>query len=112
MEIIFIAFVSFALRLGISAINSRKPAITTVFRDDRTSLCRNCVYAHIARSFDRRKELVACTYAGVMRPMKFAVSDCTMFFSRDSNVEVVRITGFAGTLHSPEAPAIAATLHD
>src|SRR4051812_15671640 len=112
MQTLFIFILGLALRLIASAIHVRKSAITTVFRNDRTSLCRDCAYAHIARSFDGRKVLVACTYAGVMRPMKFAVSDCTMFCSRNANMAIVRITGFAeATLNGPEVPAIAATLH-
>lgn len=109
MEIIAIAIISFALRLIVSAIDARKSSVTTVFTNDRTSLCRDCAYAHIARGFRDRDELIACTYAGAMRPIKFAVSDCTMFCSRNANTQIVRIIGFAqNELDQSVSPSIAA----
>jgi hypothetical protein len=113
MEFIYVVFLSIVVRLIVNAIQRPNANVTTVFRNDRTSLCRDCAYAHIARGFRDREELIACTYAGAMRPIKFAVSDCTMFCNRNANTPIVRITGFArSSLDSPQAPVIAATLHD
>jgi hypothetical protein len=93
MEIIYIVFLSIVVRLIVSAIRDREAVTSTL--GVRPSLCRDCAYAHIARGFRDRDELIACTYAGVMRPIKFAVSDCSMFCSRNANSAIVRIAGFA-----------------
>lgn len=108
MEFIYIVFLSIVIRLIVNAIKDRETVTTSL--SAKTSLCRDCAYAHIARGFRDREELIACTYAGAMRPIKFAVSDCTMFCSRNANTAIVRITGFAETLSTLEAPTIAATL--
>ena len=111
MEFIYIVFLSIVMRLIVNAIKDRETVTTTL--SAKTSLCRDCAYAHIARGFRDREELIACTYAGAMRPIKFAVSDCTMFISRNANAPIVRIAGFAqSTLDSPQRPAIAAKLRD
>ena len=110
MEFIYIVFLSIVVRLIVTAIKSGRETVTTLVRNERTSLCRDCAYAHIARGFRERDELVACTYAGAMRPIKFAVSDCTLFCSRNANTAIVRISGFAETMNSPQVPSIAAKL--
>ena len=75
----------------------------------RTSLCRECTYAHIARGFRTRDELIACTYGGAVRRVKFAVSECSMFCNRNANAPLVRIVGFAETIGDQSVgPAIAA----
>jgi hypothetical protein len=111
MEFIYVVFLSIVVRLIVNSIKGRETVTTAL--SSKTSLCRDCAYAHIARGFRDREELIACTYAGAMRPIKFAVSDCTMFCNRNANTPIVRITGFArSSLDSPQAPVIAATLHD
>ena len=110
MEFIYVVFLSIVIRLILNAIRDRETVTTAL--GAKTSLCRDCAYAHIARGFRDGDELIACTYAGAMRPIKFAVSDCTMFCGRNANAQIVRITGFAEKLDwQTRSPAVAAELN-
>ena len=95
MEITYIFFLAAIFRTIVNAVNHRRPAITTLFDRTPQSLCSTCAYAHIAHGFDDRQKLMACTYGGSVRPLKFAVSECTLFCNRNANSQTVRITGFA-----------------
>src|ERR1700734_1268220 len=55
-------------------------------------LCNTCVNVHNVKGFGG-KELVFCNYTSELRPIKFAVSDCTGY--RDKNIApVARVAGF------------------
>jgi hypothetical protein len=94
MEILSIAIISFIVRLVISSITARRVQVVTI-TPARQSICLHCVHAHIARGFKASEELTNCTYAGVSREVKFAVSDCSMFCHRNAQPEIVRVIGFA-----------------
>jgi hypothetical protein len=91
MEIIAIVFIQIVMAI--------LTAITRAVRANRiseanSSLCNTCFHAHVASGFGRRT-LTRCTYAWASREMNFAVSDCTMYFSRPAATRLVRIAGFA-----------------
>ncbi len=108
MEIFYTILFGFIVRAVFSAIRkSRAQAMTII--PARESICSNCVHAHIARGYRASEALTYCTYAGVSREVKFAVSDCSMFCHRDAKPELVRVIGFAET-HADQSvgPTIAA----
>jgi hypothetical protein len=102
MEITCLIFLVALIRGLLSAIRNRQPAITTLTSNSSQSLCSTCAYAHIAHGFDDRRKLIACTYAGSVRPLKFAVSACTLYCNRNVTAQEVRVVGFAGFAHSGE----------
>jgi len=80
-------------------------AFVRAFKGDLAkSLCMHCAHAHVAIGRRPDQRMTTCTYGGVSRAMKFVVSDCSVFCSRNASSKVVCITGFA---HLPE-PANAA----
>jgi hypothetical protein len=97
MEILITIFAGFAFWVLVSVASAKANSVTTIFGGSRESLCTRCVYAHIARGFNTGEELTYCTYAGVCRDVKFAVSDCSMYCDRYAGVNVVRVIGFANT---------------
>ncbi len=105
MEITYLIIFGFVARAIVAAIRDR--GVTTI-ATERESLCAACVYAHIARGYGSREELTYCTYAGVSREVKFAVSTCSMFCTRTANESIVRVVGFAETVHQPVSPLVAA----
>jgi hypothetical protein len=108
MEILSIAIISFIVRLAVSNLGARCAKVTSI-APARQSICLFCVHAHIARGFKTNEELTYCTYAGVSREVKFAVSDCSMFCNRNAKPEIVRVIGFAETQADQSLrPAIAA----
>lgn len=110
MEVtILIPLVVFIVR--VMTLELRKPEMNTVI-SARTSLCRECSYAHIARGLRIRDELIECTYGGTVRRVKFVVSECSMYRNRNANLELVRISGFAESLDTRTRPAIAARTND
>lgn len=58
------------------------------------SLCLTCVNAAITRG-TRGQVMVACNFAGAMRPVKFTVCQCTGYFVPGSTSKLVKIEGFA-----------------
>ena len=58
------------------------------------SLCLTCVNAVVTRG-KRGKVMVACNFAGAMRPVKFTVCECTGYFVPGSTSKLVKIEGFA-----------------
>lgn len=57
------------------------------------TLCLACVNAVVTRGA-RGKMLVACNFAGAMRPMKFTVCQCTGFCVKAGPAKLVTIEGF------------------
>lgn len=95
METTYIIFLIALIRGLAGALNKRQPAITTLTGNPREPLCATCAYALIARGYGEREKLTACTYGGSVRPLKFAVLECTLYCNRNSNPQTVRIAGFA-----------------
>ncbi len=58
------------------------------------SLCLTCVNAVITRG-TRGEELVACSFAGILRPVKFTVCECTGYSNTRNVSKLVKIEGFA-----------------
>ncbi len=65
---------------NIFGINERKP------------LCVTCTYAHIERGFNG-EESTFCSFVVAMRPVIFAVSECTDYRDRYA-ASPVKVTGF------------------
>ena len=64
--------------------------VFNIFDRVRTeSLCYMCAYAHRVDS-DRGNRLTYCTYGYPVRRIKFDVSDCTFYTTRNCKVTVVR----------------------
>ena len=76
--------------------------------DPAKALCVYCVHAHITLGHLPGQRTTTCTYGGVPRAFKFAVSDCSMFCHRKAKPEIVRVIGFAETVHQSATPSIAA----
>jgi len=95
MEITCIIFLVAIIRGIVSALQRRKPMITTIQGSVRESLCMSCAYAHIARGYRERDRIVSCTYAGSVRRIRFAISTCSMYCNRGVTSRIVRIAGFA-----------------
>ena len=100
MEITYIIFIIALVRGIASAVRNSRPTITTLTNTASDSLCTSCAYAHIAHGFSDRQKLIACTFGGSVRPLKFAVSDCTFYFNRTAIPQSVCIIGFAETIKS------------
>ncbi len=62
-------------------------------RNAEETLCLACVNAVVTRGA-RGKLLVACNFAGAMRPMKFSVCQCTGFCVKAGPAKLVTIEGF------------------
>lgn len=62
-------------------------------RNAEESLCLACVNAVVTRGV-RGKMLVACNFAGAMRPMTFTVCQCTGFCVKAGPAKLVTIEGF------------------
>ena len=95
MEITCIIFLIALLRGIASAIRNRRPATITLTTTTPEPLCANCAYAHIAHGFYERQKLIACTFGGSVRTLKFAVSSCTFYLNRAAIPQMVAVTGFA-----------------
>ena len=102
MEITAIIFV-LALIRGVAAALNRKPAITTLTGNTPQSLCATCAYAHIAHGMTDRQKLIACTFGGTARQLKFAVSSCTLYLFRGATEQTVQVVGFGGFAQEAEA---------
>ncbi len=57
------------------------------------SLCLICVNAVVTRG-QRGKVMVACNFAGAMRPVKFTVCQCSGFCVKARPEKLVKIEGF------------------
>lgn len=98
MNYIAVIIARFMVRLIVSVMN----AFMKAFKGDMAkSLCMHCVHAHVTIGRRPDQRMTTCTYGGVSRAMKFVVSDCSMFSSRNATSKVVCITGFA----QPSEPA-------
>ncbi len=62
-------------------------------RDAEESLCLICVNAVVTRG-QRGKVMVACNFAGAMRPVKFTVCQCSGFCVKAGPAKLVKIEGF------------------
>ena len=62
-------------------------------RNAEETLCLACVNAMVTHGV-RGKILVACNFAGAMRPMKFTVCQCTGFCVKTGPAKLVTIEGF------------------
>lgn len=108
MEIAYIIFLIAVIRGIASAISNSRAAITTITNSAPESLCGTCAYAHVARGYRERDKLIACTHGGTARPLKFAVSHCTLYCNRSAGTRLVRVTGFATAADESRTPAVAA----
>ena len=108
MEIIYIIGFIALIRLIIAQIQKHRNAIETLASQQAQSLCIACAYAHIAHGFTDRQKLIACTYGGSVRTLKFAVSNCTLFCNRNAGTQIVRVIGFADTVEQSVSPSVAA----
>lgn len=61
---------------------------------EEETLCLACANAVVTRGVRGRK-WVACNFAGALRPVKFAVCECTGFCVKNANPKLVTIEGFA-----------------
>jgi hypothetical protein len=108
MEITALIIVIALVRAIVSLFAAKRPVVMTLATSAPESLCDACAYAHIARGFRERDRMVACMFAGSVRPLKFAVSECTMFYPRTAEAQMVRVIGFAGIVDQSVSPSIAA----
>ena len=109
MEIIYIIALIATIRAIVAVVRKRQPAITTLNGNTPQSLCSTCAYAHIALGFNEREKLIACTFGGSVRPLKFAVSACTFYFNRAAIPQAVHIAGFAQAGEGPDVLIAAKT---
>ena len=108
MEITYIIALVAIGRAIASAIRNRQPAINTLVSVKPESLCTSCVYAHLAQGYRERDKLIACTFGGTARPLKFAVSNCTLYCNRNAGTQVVRVIGFADIVGQSAGASVAA----
>ena len=107
MEITSIILLIAFIRGIASAVRNRRPVINTLTSTAPESLCATCAYAHIALGFDERHKLIACTFGGSVRTLKFAVSTCTFYFNRAAIPQMVAVTGFARSCETELVPIAA-----
>ena len=73
-------------------------AVTRLLREhskfEEKTLCLTCVNAVVTRG-TRGQKRVACNLSGTLRPMKFAVCECTAFCVPGELPKLVIIEGFA-----------------
>ena len=60
---------------------------------NQESLCLICVNAMVTRGTNG-KTLIACNFAGAMRPVEFTVCQCTGFCVKADPAKLVKIEGF------------------
>ena len=70
-------------------LRPRKEERMFTFMKADVPLCRSCVFAHIVSGY-KGKTKTYCCYSGPVRPIKFAVNDCTDY--RDKTVPARRAT--------------------
>lgn len=61
---------------------------------EEETLCLTCVNAVVTRG-TRGQKWVACSLSGNLRPVKFAVCECTAFCVPNHSLHLVTIEGFA-----------------
>ena len=87
METLIIVFVWAVIAALRFAVRSRP------VERNQESLCLTCVNAVVTRGTNG-KTLIACNFAGAMRPVKFTVCQCTGFCVKAGPATVVKIEGF------------------
>ena len=87
METLIIVFVWAVIAAVRFAARSRP------VEQNQESLCLICVNAVVTRGTNG-KTLIACNFAGAMRPVKFTVCECTGFCVKAGPAKVVKIEGF------------------
>ncbi len=108
MEIVYcIGFITFILVI-VKRIERRRKISGALADQQAHALCTACAYAHIAIGFTDRQKLIACTYGGSVRTLKFAVSNCTLFCHRNAGAQIVRVIGFADVVDQCVSPSVAA----
>ena len=80
------------IMIAILRIAFRERETVAVERRQGT-LCRSCANSHLVKGFSG-KELISCTFGGMVRPMKFEVRECTGFSNRLVTIAPVRVAGF------------------
>ncbi len=90
-------FISIVIaRFVVRSVASLVAAFLKVIKGDPAkSLCLQCANAHIAIGQRANQRMTNCTYGGEPRAVKFVVSDCSMFCSRNAPGETVQVIGFA-----------------
>ena len=111
MEIASIIFLIALIRGFATALGKRRAATTAITNSEPDSLCASCAYAHVARGYRERDKLVACTFGGTVRPLQFAVSNCTSYCNRNAGARQVRVAGFAESVDGALAPTVAAKIN-
>ena len=91
MEFLAIWFVCTAI--GIAARMVRR-----MHAVEEETLCLACACAVVTRGTGGQK-LVACTFAGALRPVKFAVCECSGFRAVSGQAKLVTIEGFVSAKH-------------
>jgi hypothetical protein len=75
-------------------------------RQDRTSLCTNCIYAHIVRGYEKGEEFVTCGYAFPPRDVLVAVRECSDYKAKRERIDVE--VAVEGAVSSPPLEELAA----
>jgi uncharacterized membrane protein len=86
-DVVWIVFWVVAVAVAIVRARSDSPVAME-------SLCFTCMNAVVTRG-RAGKVMVACNFGGAMRPVKFAVRECTGHLVEGSHSKLVTIEGFA-----------------
>ena len=91
---VLILIVAYLIGLAASEVLQRKSNCGA-----QESLCLTCANAVVTRG-TRGQEWITCNYGGGLRPVKFAVCECTCYRNTQSaSGNLVRIEGFARDQH-------------
>ncbi len=104
MEFLYIVGFFALIYFIITQVEKHKAAVEARVDEQARALCGTCVFAHIACGFNDRQVLIACTFGGTARQLKFPVSACTLYCNRAVvSGETVRVAGFARDAGAPDA---------
>ncbi len=87
MEVIFLAAIYVVVFVAIPIAKRLRAGAS------EESLCLACVNAMVTRGTHARA-MVACSFGGAMRPVKFTVCRCTGFCEKAGPAKLVTIEGF------------------
>jgi hypothetical protein len=105
MNYITIVIARFTVRIVARVVSAFVYAIKG---DPTRALCVACAHAHIAVGLRASQRITQCTFGGSLRPLKFAVTDCTMFCPRNAGRDLVRVIGFADKYSEGDLVEVAA----
>jgi len=108
MEVFYlIGFITLII-LIVKQVEKRQTALQARANEQAQSACMTCAFAHIAQGFGERQKLIACTFGGTARQLKFAVSACTLYCFRGALEQKVQVAGFGGFAQETANALIAA----